>query len=102
MKLGAWLDWKGITAEAFAARIGCDTSTITRLIPRDGKKQVRMPSMGLANRIAEATEHQVTANDFAEPDPEDDPETGIRPGDVKGGNRQPATGLRASGTTGSR
>lgn len=74
MKLGDWLRENRMTHEDFADRVGCDHSTISRLIPRPGKKQVRKPSFVLAKKISEATNGEVTANDFVSGDDDDDEE----------------------------
>jgi transcriptional regulator with XRE-family HTH domain len=64
MKLGTWLKQKNMTHETFAALIGCDRSSVTRYVEDDGKKQIRMPPRKTLERIAQATNGEVTANDF--------------------------------------
>lgn len=64
MKLGDWLHAKKMTYGAFATLVGVDESHVSRLVAKDGKKQVRKPSFDLASRICAATDGAVTANDF--------------------------------------
>lgn len=75
MKLGDWLRENHMTHEDFAAKVDVDHSTISRIIPRPGKKQTRKPSFELVSKIAKATDGQVTANDFVDGDDEDEPVT---------------------------
>lgn len=70
MQLVKWMKAAGLTCEEMAQKVGCATSTISRLIPKSGKKQMRLPSLELAARIAAATSGQVTANDFVDGDVE--------------------------------
>lgn len=79
MKLGDWIKKAGLTHEEMAERVGCDTSTITRLIPRAGKSQMRQPSFHLVARIKDATGGEVTANDFL---PEVEPCASVKPEDA--------------------
>lgn len=65
MKLAEYLRQRGETPTEFATRIGRSESTITRLIPSPGKKQIRKPGWRLLADIALATGGAVTANDFA-------------------------------------
>lgn len=76
MKLGDWIKNAGLTHEELAQRVGCDTSTITRLIPRAGKSQLRRPSFELVARIKDVTGGEVTANDFL---PEADDQQTVKP-----------------------
>jgi transcriptional regulator with XRE-family HTH domain len=62
--LDQWLKEKRMTQAEFAARIGVDQSTITRIIPGDGKRQTRRPSFELQALIMRETDGAVTANDF--------------------------------------
>lgn len=64
MTLQDYLSAKHILASHFADRIGVSVSTITRLLPSDGKKQTRRPGWDLIEKIAAATDGAVTANDF--------------------------------------
>lgn len=64
MKLGDWLTANKMTYSAFASLVGIDESHVSRLVEKNGKKQVRKPSFDLASRISLATNGAVTANDF--------------------------------------
>lgn len=64
MQLVDWLKAHNMTGTDLANLIGVDDSTINRLIPKDGKKQKRRPSLDLAAKISAATNGEVTANDF--------------------------------------
>ncbi len=59
MKLSHYLDEKSLNASAFAAVVGVEPSTVTRLLRGE-----RAPSLALAARIREATGGKVTADDF--------------------------------------
>lgn len=59
MKLGTWLEEKGITREAFAARIETTAPSVTRYVNGE-----RVPRPRIMKRITEVTLGQVTANDF--------------------------------------
>jgi transcriptional regulator with XRE-family HTH domain len=59
MKLAHYLDEKSLNATAFAAAVGVEPSTVTRLLRGE-----RTPSLALAARIRAATEGKVTADDF--------------------------------------
>ena len=59
MTLEAYLQGRNLTHDEFAKLIGCEQPTVTRFV--NGK---RIPSPDLMRRIAEATDGQVTANDF--------------------------------------
>lgn len=75
MRLAEWMKRECQTCESLAAAVDCDVSTISRLIPKDGKKQTRRPSISLAERISQVTHGEVTANDFIYTDdrPADNP-----------------------------
>ncbi len=64
MELGAWLQQHGVTQEDLAERLGVDQSTISRLIHRPGKRQVREPSLELAVLIEKETGGAVKPSDF--------------------------------------
>lgn len=64
MKLADWLRREHKTGAELAERIGVDVTTINRLIPKEGKKQIRKPSFDLAAAISIATNGEVTPNDF--------------------------------------
>jgi len=68
MRLGDWLARERMSGTELARRLGVDDATVNRLIPRDGKKQVRRPSWDLVRRIHDVTEGAVTANDFMSED----------------------------------
>lgn len=72
MRLEDWLQQHQKTQAWLAERVCVDQATISRLIAREGKKQVRKPSWDLAGRIRIATDGAVTELDWAdiEPDPE--------------------------------
>lgn len=59
MKLGAWLTKKKTTPEAFAALIEVDPVSVRRYIAG-----TRRPKPVIMTRIIEATQGDVTANDF--------------------------------------
>ena len=76
MKLEDWLKANHVTQADFAAAVGVDQATISRLIPAEGKRQRRRPSFDLVEKIMRATDGAVTANDFmtdalGEPPPAD-------------------------------
>jgi transcriptional regulator with XRE-family HTH domain len=58
-KLDSYLEANGLTASAFAARLGVSEATISRL--RKGKQS---PSWDLIQRIAAETSGQIEPNDF--------------------------------------
>lgn len=64
MRLSDYLERHRMSGSEFAVRIGVSESTINRLIPRPGKKQLRRPSWDLIEKIAAATGGAVTADDF--------------------------------------
>jgi hypothetical protein len=59
MQLSAWLQREGLTARAFAERIGRPTSTVTRLLNGDC-----LPGLRLLVAIIEKTNGEVGALDF--------------------------------------
>ena len=63
MKLGAWLEQNGRTATWLADKTGISVSHVCRLIERNGVTE-KMPSMEACAKISEATDGEVTANDF--------------------------------------
>lgn len=69
MQLADWLKKQRMTGAELAQRLNVDDATINRLIPREGKKQVRKPSLSLAEKIFAATGGEVTPNDFMEREP---------------------------------
>ncbi len=58
MTLREWLDWKDLTATAFAAEVGCSVSTITRAVAG------AVPEPETLKKIGEKTSGLVTPNDF--------------------------------------
>lgn len=64
MQLGEWLIQSKLSASELAKRLGVAESTINRLIPRDGKKQVRRPGWALMALIKDATAGAVSADDW--------------------------------------
>ena len=64
MRLEAWLSAKNMSETEFARVIGVETSTITRMIPGEGKKQLRRPGWQLMLAIKDATNGAVTADDW--------------------------------------
>ncbi|BAF89100.1 3,4-dihydroxy-2-butanone 4-phosphate synthase [Azorhizobium caulinodans ORS 571] len=60
MKLAEWLQTAGVTRSAFAKQVGLSPASVTALCNDDGAWLSRES----AQRIAEATGHQVTPNDF--------------------------------------
>lgn len=60
MKLAEWLQTAGVTRSAFAKQVGLSPASVTALCNDDGVWLSRES----AQRIAEATGHQVTPNDF--------------------------------------
>ncbi len=60
MKLAEWLQTAGVTRSAFAKQVGLSPASVTALCNDDGAWLSRES----AQRIAEATDHQVTPNDF--------------------------------------
>ena len=73
MRLGDWMSERHMTAETLAGLMGVDESTVTRLIPKPGKKQIRKPGWELIKKIATVTNGAVTANDFMDATDDDDP-----------------------------
>lgn len=63
MKLGAWLEQNGKTATWLADKTGLSVSHVCRLIERNGVTE-KMPSMEACSKISDATDGEVTANDF--------------------------------------
>jgi transcriptional regulator with XRE-family HTH domain len=61
MTLGDWLMQQGMSRRAFAARIGCDQSAVTKYVLG------RVPRPAIIERIREATGGAVTANDLVSP-----------------------------------
>jgi len=59
MTLSEYLDQNKKNASDFAALLGCETSTITRILRGE-----RTPSLGMALRIEEKTKGLVTPKDF--------------------------------------
>lgn len=68
MRLADYLEKSGKTGSDLALECGVDDATINRLIPKVGKKQFRKPSFDLIEKIARATDNQVTADDFMNQD----------------------------------
>jgi hypothetical protein len=64
MRLESWLAEQQKTPTELANELGVDVSTITRLIPDSGKKQIRRPGWDLIAKIKVATGGKVTADDF--------------------------------------
>jgi hypothetical protein len=64
MRLEAWLTEQQKTPTELANELRVDVSTITRLIPEAGKKQIRRPGWDLIAKIKAATGGKVTADDF--------------------------------------
>ena len=64
MTLAEYLKTENVKPSHLAMRLAVPASTITRLA-----KGKRAPSLGLAKKIAEATDGRVTPNDFAGIDP---------------------------------
>lgn len=58
-KLKAYRDANGISQKDFAKSVGVKKAAISRI-----ERGKRVPSMGLASRICEATNGELTANDF--------------------------------------
>lgn len=78
MKLDVWLEVHGKSPSQFAAELGVHHTTITRLIPKPGKRQRRGAGDDLVRKIKAATDGEVTADDLlvdedAAEDPADDP-----------------------------
>lgn len=67
MRLNKFLEANSITATAFAERIGLTPSQVSRL-----SRGVNWPTKETAERIREATNGAVTADDFLPPRPEAD------------------------------
>jgi IS30 family transposase len=82
MQLIDWMKRENVTCEQIAAGLGRDTSTISRLIPKPGKKQTRRPSIELAAEIASFTNGAVTANDFVDGDGSHSPLSSDTPHEV--------------------
>lgn len=61
MDLAKYLNSSKRSASWLAASVGCETSTITRILRGE-----RRPSINLAARIERATGGEVTISDFAE------------------------------------
>jgi DNA-binding XRE family transcriptional regulator len=59
MKLGQWMQTKGLTEAAFAAKVGVSQATINRI-----RRGVNFPAWPLAMAIAVVTEGRVKPNDF--------------------------------------
>lgn len=59
MKLGEWLSSKGMSQQAFADKAGVSQGAVARFVL--GR---RMPNREMMRKISEATEGQVTPNDF--------------------------------------
>lgn len=59
MKLGAYLDLREITLDAFGEKIGRTRQAVSRYVAGD-----RIPDRETMVKIIEATEGAVTANDF--------------------------------------
>lgn len=59
MRLQEYLDQSGLTRAEFARRIGVRHITVTRYC-----ESGRVPEASVMGKIIEATEGQVTANDF--------------------------------------
>lgn len=64
MKLKDWLRSNKVSQADFAQTVEVDQATISRLIPEEGKRQRRSPSLDLVARIERATGGEVTARDF--------------------------------------
>lgn len=64
MRLECWLSSRNMSETEFARRLGVEPSTITRLIPGEGKKHVRRPGWALMLSIKEETKGEVTADDW--------------------------------------
>lgn len=90
MRLEDYLERHHLSGTEFAKIVGVDDATINRLIPREGKKQVRKPGWELISKIAKATNGQVTANDFM-----DDPADGGEGDDPAGGGGEDRASLPA-------
>ncbi len=86
--LSGWMTREGLSPEEAAERIGCDRSTLVRILPgRDGSPPKRKPGWKLLRKIRAGTNGEVTANDFMSDDP--DPTLGNAgaaavPSDVQG------------------
>lgn len=59
MNLRSYLTASGISESAFGARIGVSQAAVNRYVRR-----ARIPTPQIMSRIVEATDGQVTANDF--------------------------------------
>ena len=64
-KLKQYRTAKGLSQEDFAKSVGVQKAAISRI--EQGK---RVPSMGLVARIVEASDGELSANDFMPPAPE--------------------------------
>jgi hypothetical protein len=69
VKLEEWMKQNMLVCEDVATAIGCDHTTIVRLIHKPGKRQTRNPSFELIRKIADFTGGKVTANDFVDDTP---------------------------------
>jgi transcriptional regulator with XRE-family HTH domain len=63
MTLGDWLAQQRMSRRTFAARIGCDQSTVTKYVLGG-----RVPRPAIIERIRRETKGAVTANDLVQPD----------------------------------
>jgi len=63
MKLHLWLEKNDRTATWLAEKTGLSVSHVSRLIERKGVAE-KSPSMETCLKISEATDGEVTANDF--------------------------------------
>lgn len=63
MKLHHWLEKNNKTATWLAEKAGLSVSHVSRLIERDGVAE-KSPSMETCAKIFDATNGEVTANDF--------------------------------------
>ena len=61
MKLADWMEWRGISDEELAARVGVSRPTISRL-----RRDKLLPSFGVAKRIYVATQGEVGPSDLIE------------------------------------
>lgn len=63
--MATWMKREGLSPEGAAERIGCDRTTLVRILPgRDGSPPKRKPGWKLLRKINAATNGEVTANDF--------------------------------------
>lgn len=69
MKLEKWMEIEDLKPQDVADRIGCDRSTIVRLLPgKDGQPPTRRPGWELSRKIEALTDGKVTRLDFADND----------------------------------